>query len=497
MGNSPNPRPLPQLKLQETEVDQKDPWADDLLGRRELAAKLTVLVRNQTVPLRISLHGAWGTGKTFLLQRWAQDLRNEGFRAVYFNAWEEDSRQDPLVPILGRIQSELGPQFPEIIKGTGKLLGRFLVQAGSLVIETQTELPVGGVLSQAWTVIRRLRGTRNDPTDRHSHLKDTEKRLKESLEQLGSEVASSTNQPLVVIIDELDRCRPTYAVECLERIKHLLEIPNIVFVLGVNRDELCQSIKHVNGQIDASTYLQRFFDLEFNLPLVRTREFWVARVKAHGVRAFYGNPSVDDDHERLLYRNFEVNLFSRFGMLLEGMGLSLRETEHCVRIIAVAVRLINWEEQPDLKLLGMLALLKVKNPALFRDFAEGIRPNKMVVTYVQNTLIENGHPVADDLRRELLEIEVHLAEANSVNDPNAARQLVQLCNIGPDPERMEALSERLKETEKRELEAIRRNIESSRNAITGRPLYTQSIDRLISAIELAGGSADSKYAYRS
>ena len=55
-----------------------------------------------------------------------------------------------------------------------------------------------------------------------------------------------------------------YAVECLERIKHLLEIPNIVFVLGVNRDELCQSIKHVNGQIDASTYLQRFFDLEFN-----------------------------------------------------------------------------------------------------------------------------------------------------------------------------------------------------------------------------------------
>ena len=79
-------------------MDQKDPWADDLLDRRELAAKLTVLVRNQTVPLRISLHGAWGTGKTFLLQRWAQDLRNEGFRAVYFNAWEEDSRQIRLCP---------------------------------------------------------------------------------------------------------------------------------------------------------------------------------------------------------------------------------------------------------------------------------------------------------------------------------------------------------------------------------------------------------------
>ena len=158
---------------------------------------------------------------------------------------------------------------------------------------------------------------------------------------------------------------------------------------------------------------------------------------------------------------------------------------------------VEWEEQPDLKLLGDLALLKVKNPGLFRDFADGIRPNKMVATYVQNTLIENGHPVADDLRRELLEIEVHLAEANSVNDPYAARQLVQLCNGSPDPLRMEALSDRLKETEQRELEAIRRNIEPPPNAITGRPLYTQSIDRLIGAIELAGGSADSKYAYRS
>ncbi len=328
-------------------------------------------------------------------------------------------------------------------------------------------------------------------------LKATEKRLKESLEQLGSEVASSTNQPLVIIIDELDRCRPTYAVECLERIKHLLEIPNIVFVLGINRHELCQSIRHVNGQIDASTYLQRFFDLEFNMPIVRTREFWMARIKEHGVTAFYDNPSVDDDHERLLYQNFQSNLFSRFGMLLEGMGLSLRETEHCVRIIAVAVRLINWEEQPHLKLLGLLALLKVKNPGLFRDFAEGIRPNKMVVTYVQNTLIENGHSVADYLWRELLEIEVHLAEANSVNDPKAARQLVQLSNSGPDPEGMEALSERLKETEKGKLEAIRHNLESPRDKFTGSPLYTNSINHLISAIELAGGSVFFGHAYRS
>ena len=472
-------------------MDQKNPWADDVLGRKELAAKLTILVKNQKAPLRISLHGAWGTGKTFLLQRWTQDLRNQGFRAVYFSAWEEDSRQDPLVPILGRIRVELGTQFQEVIKDTGKLLGRFLIEAASLAIQTQTGLPVKRSFSRTLTAIGKFLRGRSAPPDEHSHLKDTEKRLKESLGQLAAEVASSTGQPLVVVIDELDRCRPTYAVECLERIKHLLEIPNTVFLLGVNRDELCQSIKHVNGEIDASTYLQRFFDLELNLPLVVTREFWAGRLKAHGVTEFYDNPSLDDNREMLLYQNFQVNLFPRFEMLLVGMGLSLRETEHCVRIIAAAMRLINWEDQPHLKLIGTLALLKVKNPGLFRGLAEGSCPNIVVVNYIQNTLIGNGHPVANDLRRELMGIEAHLAEANSINDPNAARQFVQLCNGSPDLQGMEALSHRLKEADKRELEAIRRNNESPREAFTGKPMYNNSIDRLISAIELAGGSEDS------
>lgn len=289
----------------------------------------------------------------------------------------------------------------------------------------------------------------------------------------------------MVVIDELDRCRPTYAVECLERIKHLLEIPNIVFVLGVNRDELCQSIRHVNGEIDASTYLQRFFDLEFNLPLVKTWEFCRAKLREYGVFAFYEDPSVDDDQEIRLYQNFQVNLFSRFRMLLEGMGLSLRETEQCVRVIAMAVRLINWEEQPHLKLLGILALLKVKNPSLFRGFAVGTLPNIAVVNYIQETLIENGQAVNDELRRELIEVEVHLAEANSANDPNAARQLVQLSNGASDPIGLDALSTNLKGMNKRELETIRRNIEPPRDLL-GTPLYSTSIGHFISVIELVG-----------
>ena len=342
---SPQP-PLPKLKLSEAPIDPESPWADDLLDRKELAEKLTTLVYHQVEPLRISLNGSWGTGKTFLLRRWTQHLSNQGFRAVYFNAWEEDFLQDPLVPMLGRIRVELGSQYSVIIKATGKLLGQFLIEAGTTVVQSQTVLPVREALSRILSGIKAFFSGKDNPTDRHVHLKDIQKQLNGSLEALASEVTNSTGQPLVIVIDELDRCRPTYAVACLERVEHLLEIPNIVFLFGLNRDELCQSIRHTNGDIDASTYLQRFFDLEFNLPPVKAGQFYMKRLTEYGLPEFFAN-TWTGDKKHLAYPNWQSSLYLRTAESLEGMGLSLRETEQCVRTIAVAVRSINWEQPPS------------------------------------------------------------------------------------------------------------------------------------------------------
>ena len=73
--------------------------------------------------------------------------------------------------------------------------------------------------------------------------------------------------PLIVIIDELDRCRPSYAVELLEVAKHLFSVDRIVFVIAVNRQELEHSIRALYGEkLDAKAYLRRFFDVDFHLP---------------------------------------------------------------------------------------------------------------------------------------------------------------------------------------------------------------------------------------
>ena len=72
------------LKLNEPAIDPSDPWSDDLLARKDIAGRLTNLIATQEPPLSISLHGEWGTGKTFLLKRWQRDLENQGFKAIYF-----------------------------------------------------------------------------------------------------------------------------------------------------------------------------------------------------------------------------------------------------------------------------------------------------------------------------------------------------------------------------------------------------------------------------
>ena len=91
------------LKLSEPAVDSANPWSDDLLTRQDIATRLTNLVATQAPPLSISLHGQWGTGKTFLLRRWQKALELDGYQAIYFNAWEDDFCDDPLLAMIGHL----------------------------------------------------------------------------------------------------------------------------------------------------------------------------------------------------------------------------------------------------------------------------------------------------------------------------------------------------------------------------------------------------------
>ena len=239
---------FPALKFTEPEIDANNLWSDDRLDRKKIAARLTKIISGQNEPFVISLDGRWGTGKTFLLKRWQQELVKDKFQAIYFNAWEDDFCDDPLLAIIG----QLSAHFDDC-----KFKDRAAKIAG-LVVELLTKQLTGTAIS--------LKDIKPESLlDGYHEQRRTKKEMKTQIAALACQVKQESDQPLVFIIDELDRCRPTFAIELLERVKHIFDVPNAVFVFGINRRELSKSLKSVYGEIDTGIYLRRFFDMEFTL----------------------------------------------------------------------------------------------------------------------------------------------------------------------------------------------------------------------------------------
>ena len=86
-----------------------------------------------------------------------------------------------------------------------------------------------------------------------------------------TETEQELNQKKIIIfIDELDRCRPDFAVRLLERVKHYADLPNVIFVMSTNLIELQYMVRNVYGEgFDAARYLDRFFDIHMILPEIQ------------------------------------------------------------------------------------------------------------------------------------------------------------------------------------------------------------------------------------
>ena len=342
-----------RLKLSEPPIQEDNPWADDALKRSDVAEKLTNLISGQSDPFVISLHGHWGTGKTFLLKRWQKQLEKDGFRAIYFNAWEDDFCDDPFVAIIGQLSDFLER------KGIEGLTDKIRDAAKPLLIQ--------GALSVARNVsglnLDKLLEQFADKTlAEYSRQGEKKKELKTALQELSGKVKADTKHPLVFIIDELDRCRPTFAIELLERIKHIFDIPDMVFVFGINRDELRSSIRSVYGEIDADTYLRRFFDMEFLLPDIDSKAFCRLLIGRYQLEQFFTRLSERPGYTDY-YDGFER--FSEFFPALCGyFGLSLRDIDYCVRLIVFIGKNATENTYLFQPLLSLLIILRLKNSGL-------------------------------------------------------------------------------------------------------------------------------------
>ena len=268
-------------RLQVTDPDEMT-WKNDQLDRKEYADKLTTLIKNTRGPYVIGLTSPWGSGKTFFLQAWRHQLLEEKKPCIYFNAWENDIFSDPLLNLMSTIYNEvetkkkgytkvLSDWIKDKFKSVKPLIPSAIKLAGSLCGgESIPKEAVDAASNYAQTAIDYF-------TSRES--------FKESLKDVAVKISEeSEGFPLFIMIDELDRCRPSYAIELLERIKHLFNVPHVVFLLAIDSTQLMQHVEHTfglkphkeNNKIlydPRQNYLRKFFDIYYSLPPVENKNF--------------------------------------------------------------------------------------------------------------------------------------------------------------------------------------------------------------------------------
>ena len=282
-----------RIQPREIDVPEADPFKNDLLSRKKPAEVLTHLVGALEGPCVLAVDAAWGAGKTTFLNIWSKHLRNQKFPVVKFNAWETDHAGDPFVAL----SSELTKGLREY-EGTDKGLAEKISNAATEVLHRAVpgviRLATAGILDVGLLVEKEagqvLASLAEKRLSGYQAAQKSVGEFRRVLQDMADTLSKSReNRPLIVVIDELDRCRPSYAVELLETAKHLFAVNNIIFVLAVNRTELAHSIKALYGSgFDAEGYLGRFFDVDFLLPAPERKAFINALLEATQINDYFG-----------------------------------------------------------------------------------------------------------------------------------------------------------------------------------------------------------------
>ncbi|CAD5902105.1 P-loop NTPase fold protein [Carnobacterium maltaromaticum] len=242
----------------------------DYLQRKKHLNNLITLFKNVSDPIVVGIDGEWGTGKTIFLKQFEilvnnkEEIESASFPILkefktnntvfYFNSWENDMYDNPLQSLLFNLakkyENDLNRKNYDI---------RNLLKYGKTIFNIGLKVVSKGVLESD-----DLKVGHEDNTQLLDSILTVEEIRKEIDKFLN---IITKEKKLIIIVDELDRCKPTFAIELLEVIKHYFLHNSVHFILCSNKSELTHTVKRYYGQdFNGYEYLDRFFDFEYNLP---------------------------------------------------------------------------------------------------------------------------------------------------------------------------------------------------------------------------------------
>ena len=284
-----------RITLREPAIGREDGFTtdNDIFGHREFGERLANLVGNISEPLVVVLDGPWGSGKSVFAKQWAGLLRQRGAPVVEFDAFANDHYEDGFIAISAEILAtaeEVLGKDKSTTKEYQELAARVGVAVTKTAMRSVLRIATYGLLGandadEIANILKdEARATVDSSAvavekmmlDRLSQARDEKNTLdtfRAALEKIATEMAISQSKyetakyPLVFIIDELDRCRPPFALSIIERIKHLFSVNGVCFALVTHMRQLEGSVQGAYGaNFKAQTYLEKFYQLRVTIP---------------------------------------------------------------------------------------------------------------------------------------------------------------------------------------------------------------------------------------
>lgn len=342
-----------QLNWNRTNLDNiQTAWEGDLWDRERLGNQLTNYVDRLNCGAVLALDARWGEGKTWFVRHWAKHLSDTKHNVIYLDAFANDYLDDPFLVIASEIAAKLDRTADKRLvyqfkKAAAVMQQGLLTLAPTLIASMISCAITGGIIPFIKIDSEQIKDKIDDAIDKVTdnigekvteaiqNKIDSYEEEKNSLlafKNTLSELAESLEKPLVFIIDELDRCRPDFAIRLIERIKHFFDIPKIIFVLVMDKTQFSKVICHNYGYDEklGEEYLDKFVDFTIRLKSTLNEPDFYAEVIKHLFVNVLGYKyelleSNNFYHECRAYNQATayskreiINLIHRFSLLITG-----------------------------------------------------------------------------------------------------------------------------------------------------------------------------------
>lgn len=339
------------------------------VGRKAYGEFLASYLVEEKEGFVLNLNGKWGTGKTEFLKRLYSHLHTQNHPVIYIDAWESDFTENPLLVVASELLVQLkallplhGNDLDKLTRYLGRLVKGTAIVAGSFIGEKLIQDGAAGrefVKSFMESSPEDLLDTmRKGYSEQVEAVKDVRTQLEHLA--LALEEVHKRELPVMVLVDELDRCRPSYAIEMLEVIKHFFNTKNFVFVVATDTQQLENSINAVYGEkFDSSVYLRRFFNRKAELSLPDIAYYLEKHVftTANNVVLYPDKPAGTTASTVAYYLAALVKAYNldlrTVDQVIAKMKACLRtiardeENRHAVNIFALLTAIIEFDERPE------------------------------------------------------------------------------------------------------------------------------------------------------